>query len=156
MRRKVILIVLALALAGCQTTYESAERLVGSAMLAGRDGAIGGSARLFSLGDSVTINVALQGLPAEVHEVHLDAVGDCSAADFSSAGEQLTPQGIGPRIESLPDLRVGADGAGTMSAALRGTEAEVLSAIFDADGTAVVVQAGEHGARLACGVLRPA
>jgi Cu-Zn family superoxide dismutase len=49
---------------------------------------------------------------------------------------------------------------------LRGTREEVLSQIFDADGTAVVIHAtaddyrtdpsGNSGGRIACGVLMPA
>ena len=61
-------------------------------------------------------------------------------------------------------MTIGAGGTGTVSAALSDMRAEALAAIFDSDGTAVVVHAqpddyrtdpsGASGDRVACGVFR--
>jgi Cu-Zn family superoxide dismutase len=77
-----------------------------------------------------------------------------------------TENPAGAHLGDLPNLVVGAAGTGTVSATLRGTRADVLKDIFDADGTAVVVHAtaddyrtdpsGNSGGRIACGVLTPA
>ena len=113
-------------------------------------------------------------LARRTHGVHLHAVGDCSAADFSSAGGHLNPQNNshgsenqqGAHLGDLPNATVGPNGVGAVSDVLRGEAAQVLGWIFDADGTAVVVHegpddyrtdpAGSAGARVACGVLSPA
>lgn len=159
------------ALAGCQTVYEEAATQVGQASIVDRTGKAVGTARLYSLSEEVTINVALENMPAGTHAVHLHTSGNCSAADFTSAGGHLNPGGnehgtLNPRgahLGDLPNLDVGADGSGTMSMALRGTRANVLAQIFDADGTALVVHegkddyrsdpAGDAGSRIACGTF---
>jgi Cu-Zn family superoxide dismutase len=66
-------------------------------------------------------------------------------------------------LGDLPNVTIGANGAGTVSATLLLPRAEALAAIFDADGTAIVVHetaddnrtdpSGNSGKRIACGVL---
>lgn len=161
------------ALGGCATAYESAAEQVGSASITDRDGNSVGTARLYSLAGEVTISVSLEGVPAGTHGVHLHMTGDCSAADFTSAGGHLNPGGMqhgtqnprGAHLGDLPNTQVSADGTGTMSTILRGTSETVLAQIFDADGTALVVHAGaddyrsdpagDAGNRIACGVFMP-
>jgi Cu-Zn family superoxide dismutase len=106
-----------------------------------------------------------------VHGVHLHMVGSCEAPDFESAGAHLNPEGrehgtqnpAGAHLGDLPNVTIGRSGAGTVSVTLPGSRDAVLSRLFDADGTAVVVHAspddyrsdpsGNSGARVACGVL---
>ncbi len=160
-----------LALAGCQTAYESAATQIAEATIENRDGAEVGLARFYSLGGEVTLNVTFGGLSAGEHAVHLHTTGDCSATDFTSAGGHLNPGAnehgtLNPRgahLGDLPNVEIGEDGVGTMSAILRGTRTDVEAAMFDADGTALVVHegaddyrsdpAGAAGSRVACGLV---
>lgn len=159
------------ALAACQTAYETAATEIASVDVLDRSGAQVGSARLYSLGSEVSINASFSNLSEGVHAVHLHMTGDCTAADFTSAGGHLNPGGeqhgtLNPRgahLGDLPNVTVAEDGAGTMSTILRGTRASIETAIFDEDGTALVVHegaddyrsdpAGAAGSRIACGVL---
>ncbi|MDE1468575.1 superoxide dismutase family protein [Aurantiacibacter sp. D1-12] len=159
------------ALAGCQTAYEAAATQIASVKVLDRSGAQVGTARLFSLGDEVTINASFTALSPGTHAVHLHTSGDCSASDFTSAGGHLNPGGeqhgtLNPRgahLGDLPNVTIADDGAGTMSTILRGTRTSVETAIFDADGTALVVHegaddyrsdpAGAAGSRVACGIV---
>ncbi len=160
-----------LALAGCQTVYENAATPIGSATILDRQGAQIGTARLYSLGGEVTLNASFSGLGEGVHAVHLHTTGDCSAGDFTSAGGHLNPGGNqhgtrnpqGAHLGDMPNVTIGADGSGTMSTVLRGTREAIEAAVFDADGTAIVVHegvddyrsdpSGAAGGRIACGVV---
>lgn len=162
-----------LATAGCATVYESAAEDVGSATIVNRNGETVGTARLYSLAGEVTISASFDGLPAGEHAVHLHTTGDCSAADFTSAGGHLNPGGnehgtrnpLGAHLGDLPNATIAADGVGSMSTILRGTSSTIIPQIFDADGTALVVHegaddyrsdpAGAAGGRVACGVFSP-
>ncbi|MFL5575235.1 MAG: superoxide dismutase family protein, partial [Gemmatimonadaceae bacterium] len=70
----------------------------------------------------------------------------------------------GPHAGDLPNLTVGANGSGDLDATTaRATLREGPATLFDADGSAIVVHAGQDdqrtdpagnsGARVACGVL---
>lgn len=148
MLRSVCLTVASIALAGCQTATEQAALQVGTATIAGQAERVTGMARVFALDGRVTVNIAMRGLPGARHAVRLHAIGDCSAEAYTSAGSLLVYIGSGD------DLPVARDGTGTMSAALSGTEPDILSRIFDADGTAIIVY-GDQERPIACGVLRP-
>ncbi|WAT17326.1 superoxide dismutase family protein [Aurantiacibacter sp. MUD11] len=171
MHKIAIFSTLMLATAGCATVYESAAEEVGVATIADRNGQAVGTARLYSLAGEVTISASFEGLPAGDHAVHLHTTGDCSAADFTSAGGHLNPGGNehgtrnprGAHLGDLPNATIAADGVGTLSAILRGTSSTIIPQIFDADGTAIVVHegaddyrsdpAGAAGSRIACGVF---
>lgn len=162
---------LAALLAGCQTLDELPTDRLGQATLRLANGLPGGTAQLLANGSQVNISIAAAGLSQGVHAVHLHQTGSCEAPDFESAGDHLNPQNAqhghenpaGPHFGDLPNLTIGASGAGTVSATLRGTREQALAWIFDADGTAVVIHAsaddyrtdpsGNAGGRIACGVL---
>jgi Cu-Zn family superoxide dismutase len=119
----------------------------------------------------VLIQIEVQGMAPGWHGLHLHEKGDCSAADFTSAGAHVNhptakkAHGLlnpgGPDFGDLPNIYVAADGTG---------KAEVFTSLVkftelkDADGSAVVVHAnkddhsaqpiGGAGARVACGVIR--
>lgn len=170
--KRSIALALIVALAGCQSVNDeqTSERL-GQATLRLANGLPGGTAQLLTSGSQVNIAVALVGLSAGTHGVHLHMVGSCEAPDFTSAGGHLNPAGhqhgtenpAGPHMGDLPNVVIGSGGAGAVSATLVGTRDEVVGRIFDADGTAVVVHAdaddyrtdpsGNSGSRIACGVL---
>lgn len=166
-----ILLPLVAVLAGCQTVDQASSERLGQATLKLANGTSAGTAQLLASGAQVEISIAMTGVPGGVHGAHLHATGSCDAADFSSAGGHLNPAGrqhgsdnpAGAHLGDLPNVTVGADGTGTVTATLPGTRDEVLARIFDADGTAVVVHAGpddyrtdpsgNSGSRIACGVL---
>ena len=159
------------ALAACQTVDELPSERLAQATLRQASGLPAGTAQLLSNGDAVTISIAVVGITEGTHGVHLHTTGRCDAPDFTTAGPHLNPTNhqhgsenpAGPHLGDLPNVITGRAGAGTVSATLRGTRAEVLSQLFDADGTAVVVHAtaddyrtdpsGNSGGRIACGVL---
>lgn len=158
-------------LSGCTTLGDLPTERVASATLRQANGAPAGTALLTRAGDSLTLSVALAGLPAGAKGMHLHMVGQCDAPGFTSAGGHLNPGArqhgtenpAGSHLGDLPKVTIADNGTGAASAQLRGTSAELLSALFDADGTAVVVHAGpddyrtdptgNSGARIACGVL---
>jgi Cu-Zn family superoxide dismutase len=143
---------------------DASGRTVGAVRLAqGRDG-------------RVAIEVQVAGLSVGLHGIHLHAVGACDAsgaAPFASAGGHVNPHGAshglhnprGAHAGDLPNLDVGADGTGRLSATTgRVTLAPAPASLLDDDGAAVVVHAGpddqvsdpagNSGARVACGVLQ--
>ena len=77
--------------------------------------------------------------------------------------EHGTENPDGAHLGDLPNAVIADDGIGTVSAILRGTRDEVAAALFDEDGSAIVVHesaddymtdpSGNAGARLACGVI---
>ena len=162
---------IAALLCGCQTVHEAASRRVGQAALDLSDGTPVGSARVLQSGDEISLSLTLTGVEEGAHGLHLHAIGSCEAPDFTSAGAHLNPadrqHGFenpkGAHLGDLPNAVVGGSGAGTVSALLPGAPQEVLSEIFDADGTAILVYAeaddnrsdpaGNSGGRIACGVL---
>ena len=66
-------------------------------------------------------------------------------------------------LGDLPNVTIASNGTGVASAELTGASADLLAALFDADGSAIVIHAasddyktdptGNSGARIACGVL---
>ena len=175
---------LSLALAACQSHSEVPAGnqptdappavLLGGGNLKLADGNEAGAVELSGSGDNVTVTVALDNIPQGTHAVHLHTTGSCEAPDFKSAGGHLNPgmkehgtqNPKGSHLGDLPNVVVGADGKGTTKVTLPGMRADVLSEIFDKDGTAVVVHEGEDdnvsdpagnaGSRIACGVISPA
>lgn len=179
--RAIALAPLLTALAACQSPEETpagdslpeaaAPEVLAVAALALPDGEGAGHAELLAQGDEVSISVILSGLPAGTRAVHVHTTGSCEAPDFASAGGHLNPgmnehgteNPNGAHLGDLPNALIADDGIGTVSTTLRGTRDEVLAAIFDEDGSAIVVHEGEDdnmtdptgnaGSRLACGVI---
>ena len=145
------------------------------AQLLDADGNVVGDAILEESDGSVTVTVSVDGLSPGEHGVHVHTIGRCEVtADgaFTSAGGHFNPDGrshglenpAGPHAGDLPNMTVGADGRGTLTATTdRFTLAAGDRSVFDADGAAIVVHAsaddmrsdpaGDAGARVACGVL---
>lgn len=162
---------LVLAASGCTSLGEVPTAKLGLARLQNANGLPTGSAVLAAAGERVTITVAAAGLPQGQHGLHLHTAGKCEAPGFASAGAHLNPGGHqhgsanpqGSHLGDLPNLGIDSSGAGTLTAELEATRAEAEAALFDADGTAIVIHAapddyrtdptGGSGARIACGVL---
>ncbi len=142
-----------------------------AATLLTAEGAPAGSATIVTDGDGLKLIVAAENLPAGVHGVHVHTMGKCEAPGFATAGGHLNPLGkmhgsdnpMGSHLGDLPNITVRADGTATLSIRLPGDAATLTAALFDADGTAIVIHAaaddyktdpsGNSGARIACGVL---
>jgi Cu-Zn family superoxide dismutase len=150
-------------------THESGA----TATLMDREGNQIGTAELHMTASGLThVIVQAEGIAAGVHGVHVHETGDCSAADFTSAGGHLAgdaQHGVlvegGPHPGDLPNAHVQEDGMLAIEAfndRLMLTE----EMVFDADGSALVIHAGaddyesqpagDAGDRVACGVIERA
>jgi superoxide dismutase, Cu-Zn family len=153
------------------------------------NGAFVGVVNLSSSGGKVTVSGRLGGLTQGFHGFHVHAVGRCdpravdpatgNVVPFFTAGGHLNPAGTthGRHAGDLPVLYVAADGT---ARSLAETDALTLAAVFDADGSAVIIHAapdnlaniptrysaagvpgpdaatlatGDSGGRVACGVI---
>jgi Cu-Zn family superoxide dismutase len=118
----------------------------------------------------VLMQVEAKGLSPGWHGMHFHEKGDCSKADFTSAGGHthgaadrvhglLNP--AGNETGDLPNIRADANG---VAAAEVFTSLTTLAALRDTDGSAVVIHAspddhmaqpiGGAGARVACAVVK--
>jgi Cu-Zn family superoxide dismutase len=138
-------------------------------------GASLGQALLTQAPNGVLVRLELHGLPAGRHGLHFHEKGDCSKADFTSAGAHVHDKPtlvhglLNPDANDagdLPNLDVAADGSATAElfstyVSLSGSPGKPTLA--DADGAAIVIHAnpddyitqpiGGAGARIACGVI---
>ena len=121
-------------------------------------------------GDLVRLSLAVSGATPGQHGVHLHDVGDCSAADASTAMGHWNPDGAlhgdhGATVHHLGDcgnLTVGADGTGTLT--VESPWSIGTGEVDDVLGHALIVHElpddgvtqtppGNAGARQACGVV---
>ncbi len=171
MKNALLALAAASTLSGCASIYDLPTERLGQAQLSYANGLPAGTAQLMTSGNSYTLAIAVTGMSAGPHGLHLHTVGTCEAPDFKSAGGHLNPTGKthgtmspdGSHLGDLPNLVVNANGTGTATIDLEAVSSSDLGEIFDADGTAVVIHAGPDdyrtdpagaaGARIACGVL---
>lgn len=160
----------AAGLAGCTGMDEVPPDPVGEARLSFANGSPAGAATLLNDARGLRIVVSATGMTPGAHGFHLHATGRCEAPGFTSAGGHLNPDNRkhgtlaagGAHLGDLPNLQIGAGGSGRATEAVPGGRS-ALGAIFDEDGTAVVIHAnpddyrtdpaGNAGDRVACGVL---
>jgi Cu-Zn family superoxide dismutase len=127
-----------------------------------------GAARVALTAEGARISGRVEGLTPGEHGFHIHAVGQCLGPAFASAGGHMNPMGRkhgfrspeGPHLGDMENLVAGADGAAAFELLAKGAGA---AALFDGDGSALVIHAGadDHatdpagnsGARVACGVL---
>lgn len=171
MRKFYLGLLVAAGAAGCTSIGElPAQRLAGATLRSSTD-LPAGTAQVMVVGDKLNLTVAAAGISEGPHGVHLHAIGNCMAPAFTSAGSHLNPASrqhgrdnpAGSHLGDLPNLVVDSTGTGTLSIELPGSRADLEQALFDADGTAVVIHAsaddyrtdptGNSGGRIACGVL---
>lgn len=163
-------VLITLALAGCATTGNP-RGAIATTQLTSADGLTVGTAMIVRRGDATEVRMSVNGTPGAVHGLHLHAVGKCEAP-FTSAGPHLNPGGhqhgadnpMGAHLGDLPNVTIGTDGTGSVTASLGRDAKAIDDAVFDADGTAIVLHAaaddyrtdpsGNSGARIACGVLK--
>lgn len=142
------------------------------AQLRSSDGQVVGIGIFTEESPGLRLNVQVRGLPPGTHGIHVHLAASCIAPDFSSAGAHFNPterqHGLqnpsGPHGGDLPNLEVGADGAGVLTAIARDLGlGSGPTSVFDADGSALVIHAGpddnvtdpagNSGARIACGTI---
>lgn len=170
MQRYLIPALVALALTGCATASTKISTLA-SAQLISADGRPMGTATISHHKGETLVSLTVSGTAGAVHGMHLHTVGKCEAP-FTSAGPHLNPTGHqhgrdnpqGAHLGDLPNITIGQSGTGTGSASLGRDSATIDAALFDADGTSIVLHAaaddyrtdpsGNSGARIACGVLQ--
>jgi superoxide dismutase, Cu-Zn family len=173
--RSTLILATAIVGAGCSTAPVPTPPAA-TASLLDAQGAVAGSAAFSSNADgSVTVVLTAAGVPAGPHGIHIHAVGICEAPGFTTAGGHFNPAAsqhgmenpAGPHGGDLPNLT--ADAAGRVSYRATTTRVTIgagATGLFDADGSALVIHAGpddnrtdpsgNSGARILCGVIRPA
>ena len=167
--RSVILMSSLALLAGCATPDElgPASGAPTIALVNGA-GASTGAVQVEPRAGGSYLRIAVQGLPAGEHGLHLHAVGRCDGPAFQSAGAHWNPAGkqhghlnpAGAHAGDLPNLTVSANGRGALNFLVP------QQGLADADGTALVIHAkpddfrsdpsGNSGDRIACAVIAPA
>ncbi|MGV3511224.1 MAG: superoxide dismutase family protein [Novosphingobium sp.] len=160
-----------LVLGACATMEAEKTSTIAQATLTDTAGVSVGSVRIEQSGTALSLLADVRGLSSGQHGIHLHTTGKCEAPSFTSAGGHLNPTAhqhgsmnpAGPHLGDLPNITVAADGTGSVRVPMTGSAAAVLTNLFDADGTAIVVHAGpddyktdpsgNSGGRIACGVL---
>lgn len=133
-----------------------------------KDGKVDGTLTFTREGTDMKVSGRITGLAAGTHGFHIHEFGDCSAADFSSAGGHYNPTGhqhaapgVAQRhIGDLGNIEAGADGVATVSYTDTRLRFEGAHGIL---GRGVIVHAnpddlktqptGNAGGRVACGVI---
>jgi superoxide dismutase, Cu-Zn family len=133
-----------------------------------KDGKVEGTLTFVRAADGVKVKGRISGLAAGAHGFHVHEFGDCSAADFSSAGGHYNPTGhqhAGPaepkrHIGDMGNIEAGADGVATVDYTDSRLRFEGAHGIL---GRGVIVHAnpddfktqptGNAGGRVACGVI---
>lgn len=147
------------------------DKVLASAALMKGDTMPAGLASIVEAKGKLGLKLSLSGLPAGVHAVHLHMRGVCEVPAFTSAGGHLNPAGhqhgrdnpMGAHMGDMPNITVGDDGTANVTLPLDYKADELLTALFDKDGGAVVVHAapddyktdptGNAGGRIACGAF---
>jgi superoxide dismutase, Cu-Zn family len=162
------------ALGACTTLGEVPTSRVATGTFRLANGLPAGTALITASADRLTLTLAATGLSAGVHGIHLHTVGKCEAPGFTTAGGHLNPAGhqhgtsnpAGSHLGDLPNLTIDSQGRGVLSVQINGSLSEAEAALFDIDGTAIVIHAapddyktdpsGNSGERIACAVLKRA
>ena len=161
-----------LLVTGCRRQVE-----VGSAAPSARatvrnaGGAVLGDLSFTQTAGGVRITGTLSSLPAGTHGIHLHAIGRCEPNAFTSAGGHLNPAGLQHGLENpagahagdMPNITADVSGRAVVDITTNRVTLDATGALFDADGTAIVVHAaaddqksdpaGNAGARIGCGVV---
>lgn len=160
----------ALMLGACATPMDAPADAV-SVPLVGTGGQAIGTVRMWETPGAVSFRIEGNGLSVGRHGLHVHTTGRCDPPGFTTAGGHWNPTSrkhglanpAGPHGGDLPNVPVAANGTLRETVVLNGAS---LAALRDADGSALVVHAGEDdnvtdpsgnsGDRVACAVLSPA
>lgn len=154
-----------------QPAAEPAAPMTATATFQAAEGkTLAGTVEFTQDGGGVHVTAHLSGVErAGLHGLHLHETGDCSAADFTSAGGHFNPTGAphgcpGDEVRHAGDfgnIEIGADGSGTLD--LTTDMVTVAAGASSVVGKAVILHEGEDdcatqptgnaGGRLACAVV---
>ncbi len=169
----------ALALAGCATKSKSGDQSGSGQTSKTRDSAVAvlspsgngqvrGTVTFREETEGVRVTASIEGLTPGLHGFHIHEKGDCSAADFSSAGPHFNPMAMPHGSPTDPqhhsgdfgNLEANAQGIARYERVFNWLTFKGTNSIV---GRAVIVHekpddlksqpAGNAGARLACGVI---
>jgi len=133
-----------------------------------KDGQVQGTLTFVRAAGGMKVTGRISGLGAGIHGFHIHEFGDCSAADFSSAGGHYNPTGhqhAGPaesrrHMGDMGNIEAGADGTVSVDYTDTRLRFEGTHGIL---GRGVIVHAnpddfktqptGNAGGRVACGVI---
>ena len=139
------------------------------------DGTALGELSLEDLGEKGTkVTVSVKNISPGAHAMHFHEIGKCDAPDFKSSGGHYNPTEMshghkmpdGPHAGDMMNVDVAKDGTGTFivvneRVSINGDHG--LPALLDADGTALILHAGEDdyisqptgaaGGRIGCAVI---
>jgi len=133
-----------------------------------KDGKVGGTIHFMKDAGGVKVTGTITGLTPGSHGFHIHEFGDCSAADFTSAGGHFNPAGNphgSPKDAKhhegdMGNIEAGADGSATVDYVDAGLGFEGASSIL---GRGVIVHAnpddfktqptGNAGGRVACAAI---
>lgn len=140
------------------------------------DGTEAGTISFTQTAHGVVVSVAVKGVPAGKHGLHIHQTGTC-APDFMAAGGHFNPAATehgfhaagGYHAGDLPNLDVAADGTATAEffvpdLTIHGPASEALPyTLHDEDGASIMIHAAtddyktmaSSGGRQACGVIVP-
>jgi len=155
-------------------SHAGAEPVAAVADVADAAGRPAGAAMFSQGAEGVTVVAEVRNLPPGRHGIHLHRVALCEPPDFKTAGAHFNPfekkHGLknpgGPHAGDLPNLQVGPDGTGHLTATIPGLSLVeyTQTAILNTIGVAMVIHAGpddemtdpagNSGDRIACGVVR--
>lgn len=132
-----------------------------------------GTAKLAPDPGGVKITLAVKGLPAGEHAIHIHETAKCEGPDFKTAGGHFNPEHKqhgtqnpqGPHAGDMPNFTVDAKGGSTASVVAPGvTMDDGPHSVFTGGGTALVIHekaddmktdpAGAAGNRIACGLIK--
>lgn len=170
--RRIANAALVAALAASPLAAKAPVSALASAPLFTANGTDAGYAVITTKRDKAILRISLTGLTPGEHGLHFHTVGSCKGTGFSGAGGHLNPEGhqhgsknpAGHHLGDLPNVTADANGSALTEIPLDGSAKALSAALFDADGSAIVVHAGpddymtdpagNSGARIACGVFR--
>jgi Cu-Zn family superoxide dismutase len=170
--RRFTLVGVLVLLYGCASVPAETEPVAAGATLKDKEGKEVGVATLIQTPDGVRIAVTGYRLPPGTHGLHIHAVGQCQAPDFTSAGPHFNPAGkqhgrlnpAGPHAGDLPNLTVAVSGEGGIDITTKAVTLESgPTSLLEGKSTSLVIHAaaddektdptGNSGSRIACGVI---
>lgn len=167
---RTFLIVLGVALGGCQTTLSDAPRATASLQPTKGNQTVG-MVNFTQMGDKVRVHALVTGLkPNQEHGFHIHEAGDCSSGDGMSAKGHFNPVNkphghhttLDRHAGDLPNLRSDATGRAEASFEINVITVSPGPTSIIGRGLIVHVQpddyksqpVGNAGARMACAVIR--
>jgi Cu-Zn family superoxide dismutase len=168
MKKPIVLLVAALAAAGCNTMSQQGPAAIAK-LEPTKGNTANGIVTFTQKGDKVVVNAKVAGLAPGNHGFHIHEKGDCSSGDGMSAGGHFNPSGkphaapttMNRHTGDMPMLVADASGNATLVVELDlmtiGTGANDIvgrGLIVHKDADDYVTQpTGNSGARVACAVI---